>query len=438
MSSEQYRGIGFDAAYQTVTDEIFGDHPLTPAFYMSYLEHDLFSRLTDDTQYDITPDERFHSWHDQKELFWATFHEIYNMGVEQYKAWVGLLDHHFNELIITAIEAKKGDKKALSQFYQAAHEAVIRDYEYFGVTDVARNLGERGLSEGDPQKIVRDEINNLAKNLEPKNDKAGYSLARRLCNKERPLLLKFLCDQIKATTWYVKHQHGLNLLSQYIHIPLKYRLFCSANELTAVEQTFDRNCQGASEGQHGSTIGNKFLTGEVGHVLLGAIHNSLTAETTHDGDVQLFLDLAFYNDWDSWLSRYIADMVHHDSPSPGDRPEFQVIANYSRHFVNIGTFVDNQPMSHRAFAIISRLCNEIQQWPDADILSKVALKAMGDSKTGSGRSGNRNTSKVPDPADADKIAVEEPPPGHSRGHVEETQQFTWGGSDPMWSQGFGM
>ena len=197
MSSEQYRGIGFDAAYQTVTDEIFGDHPLTPAFYMSYLEHDLFSRLTDDTQYDITPDERFHSWHDQKELFWATFHEIYNMGVEQYKAWVGLLDHHFNELIITAIEAKKGDKKALSQFYQAAHEAVIRDYEYFGLTDVARNLGERGLSEGDPKSIVRDEIHNLAKTSNQRTIKRGTRSRDACATRNAPFCSSFCATRSK-------------------------------------------------------------------------------------------------------------------------------------------------------------------------------------------------------------------------------------------------
>ena len=64
-------------------------------------------------------------------------------------------------------------------------------------------------------------------------------------------------------------------------------------------------------------------------------------------------------------------------------------------------------MSERAFALITRLVSEIQQWPDANILEKVALTT----KRGAAEVGIAIRARFPD-----KIAVETPPPGHTRGH----------------------
>ena len=125
-SAPGLRGIGFDDAYVAV-DETFGDHPLKPAFYMGYLEQDLFSQLTDEADYELKPERRFSSFATQIDLYWRNFKEIYYLGQSQYKAWVSHLWSRFNELIYTAIDAKRGGKNELSEFCQKAHEAVIRD-----------------------------------------------------------------------------------------------------------------------------------------------------------------------------------------------------------------------------------------------------------------------------------------------------------------------
>ena len=104
-------------------------------------------------------------------------------------------------------------------------------------------------------------------------------------------------------------------------------------------------------------------------------------------------------------------MVYHDSPEPAEHPEFTVLSNYSRHFVNIGAFEESQPLTARGRGFMDGLVTDIQRWGDAGLLSKVALKAINDNQTGSGRSGNRNTSKVPDPQEPDTIMVNEWPQG---------------------------
>ena len=76
-------------------------------------------------------------------------------------------------------------------------------------------------------------------------------------------------------------------------------------------------------------IANNFLHSDAGRVLLGAISKKLGGEMVHDDVVDQFLLLAFYNDWDDWLSKYIADMVHHDAPKPQDHPERWIIANHA-------------------------------------------------------------------------------------------------------------
>ena len=159
---------------------------------------------------------------------------------------------------------------------------------------------------------------------------------------------------------------------------------------------FAHNKSGAGEGgKQGKTIGNRFLQGDVGHVLLGGIQQYLEGINTHEAEVSQFLHLAFYMDWDEWLSRHIADMVQNDG-GPGENPELRVISNHSRHFANIGEFQDTQPLSNRALQLITEISMSVQKWPDAQLLNSLALEAIQDNQTGSGRSGNTNTRKVPE------------------------------------------
>ena len=167
--------------------------------------------------------------------------------------------------------------------------------------------------QGDISELVESTLRTLASDLDPQNDKSGYSLARRLCVRERPLVLKFLGDQILATGWYIKQSGGFDHMTQYFHFPPRFRLFCSKDEWDVIYSEFAHNKSGAGEGgKQGQTLGNRFLQGDVGHVLLGGIQQYLEGINTHEAEVSHFLLLAFYMDWDEWLSRHIADMVHND------------------------------------------------------------------------------------------------------------------------------
>ena len=80
------------------------------------------------------------------------------------------------------------------------------------------------------EELMHD-VNQLYTNLDPQNDKSGYRLARRLCNNARPLFLKFMCDQIMGTAWWIKMQHGFDRVRSSFRMPSKYRLFCSPEEI---------------------------------------------------------------------------------------------------------------------------------------------------------------------------------------------------------------
>ena len=445
--TSQPRGFTFDNAYLAL-DEIFAGHPLKPAVFTAYLRNTMFSRIADSDNFrDIESDPgtqrgRFRDFHDQAQLFWATVDEIYQMDVINYKKIISDLWQTFKDLVDQVQQTRDG-KDMKPQFYEAAHSAIIRDYRYFGDNETAKRLEERGtaqtMSEKD-EELMSDVIG-LVRDLDPKNDKSGYRLARRLCNNARPLFLKFLCDQIMGGAWWIKHQGGFDNVKFSLRVPSKYRLFCSPEEIAFTENMFKDNSTGAGDGgQQGSVIGNKFLHSDAGRVLLGAISKSLEGETAHDEEVDEFLLVAFYNDWDEWLSKYIADMIHHETPKPQQQPERRIIANYSTHFASTGSFKHDQKLSNRILQFMEIFSSHIQKWEDAGILHKEALKAIRDNQTGSGRSGNPNTSKVPSKESGDVVAVEQTDSGETPiGHSDETQLGGgWRQSQTLYDQGFGM
>ena len=128
-------------------------------------------------------------------------------------------------------------------------------------------------------------------------------------------------------------------------------------------------------------------------------------------------------DWDEWLSKFIAEMVRHESPNPGQNPELRVISNNSRHFANIGAFQETQPMSNRARQMIMEITESVRKWPDAELLNKVALEAIQDNQTGRGRSGNTNSRKVPEATRGGDTVMAETVGGGvtPNGHHDETE-----------------
>ena len=427
MSSEP-TGFTFDNAYLAL-DEIFAGHPLRPAVFTAYLTGTMFSRIADSASFgDIRSDpdlqaRRFRDFPDQSKLFWAMFNEIYQMDVIEYRNIISDLWQTFKDLLDQTQQSRNG-KDLKPQFYQAAHKALIRDYRYFGDNETARHLEQRGLAETSERKgaELEADINELVQNLDPKNDKSGYRLARRLCNKERPLFLKFLCNSIQGSDWWIEMQKGFDNVQFNLGIPAKYRLFCRHDEIKFCEKLFQKNSSGASAGgQQGNVIGNKFLHSKAGRALLGAISKSMEAESQHDEDVEHFLLVAFYNDWDEWLSKYIGDMIHHETPEVQAKPERRVVGNYSQHFANTGNFSKDQPLSNRVLRFMQELNHQINKWPDAGVLEKDALEAIGDNQTGSGRSGNPNTRKVPRKVRRDVVTVERTVPGvNPLSHFDET------------------
>ena len=437
MSTESLQGVGFDQAYEAL-DEVFGGHPLKPALYTSYLQGTLFSRIAPSAQVQHVQhgsnigENRFRTVHDNSQLFWASMGELYNMGVQQYKAWVQQLTDNFMVLLSQASQTNKGVSE-VDKFFQGLHNAIIRDYRYFGENDKAEELERRGTADqGDVPTLVAGELKAFATGLDPQNvNTGGYRLARRLCNKERPLVLKFLCDRIMGSSWYIKSSGGFDGMVRHFHFATKFRLFAGADEIEFIENILFTENSGTK------TLGNNFLQSKVGHVLLGAIQNNLKGlDASHEDIVQPFLALAFYHNWDDYLEKFLAHMVLHESPNPGQTPHMRVVSNFTRHFANIGTFERVQHLTPRAFWMMTKVSAAIHQWPDAAILNQVALNAMKDSKTGSGRSGNPNTSKVRPAKSKDTVMVERVQQGETpRGHVDETELKPGWQTGYRWGQG---
>ena len=259
--STRLSGIGFDSAYQAL-DEIFAGHPLKPALFTAYFEGALFSRISDMSEVPAVEegslDNRFRDFHDNAQLFWAMMNEIYGMEVRQYKVWIKLLWTVFSELLVSAAKGKSEEPK----LYEALHNAIIRDYRYFGENDKAEQLEKSGISDN-PQQIAVGELQALFSDLDPKNDKSGYSLARRLCVRERPLVLKFLGDQILATGWYIKQSGGFDHMTQYFHFPPRFRFSAQKTSGTLfipnLRTTKVELARGGSKGRHSGIVSCKVM-----------------------------------------------------------------------------------------------------------------------------------------------------------------------------------
>ena len=418
MSSYGFNGVDFDTAYELL-DANFAGHPLAPSIFTAYLEGSRFSEIGDQSTVHHVEGtysavrSRYRTYESNKELFWNVMDETYNMDVDDYKGWIVALSDNYSNGLLEQTQQDRSGKNTLPEFYQGMFDALIRDYRYFGQNEEADALERHGLSDESVEEFVA--LQTVAfLNSKPKNDKGGYNLARRLCNRERPLLLKFICDKLMGASWYVKQSGGFDGMLMHYKFKSKYRLFVGKPELDFLSHLFTK--------YEGGTIGNKFLEGQVGRPLVGAIQRSLEGATDHDGVVESFLNLAFYSGWDGWLARFIADMVYHDSEGPGDNPEFRVIQNYSRHFCNTGSFENANALTSVGRAQLEDINHKVSQWEDCELLEQVALKAIGDSKTGSGRSGNPNTSKVPTTVQApDQVMVEAVTlGGGDGGHTEET------------------
>ena len=290
-TSPSLHGIGFDSAYEAL-DEIFAGHPLKPAVYTAYFAGALFSRISESDellQVKATHiEKRFRDLHDQKQIFWGMMNEIYDMQVQVYKNWVGNLWGNFKTLLESAAQNSKTGKPEIPQFYEALHNAIIRDYRYFGEIDKAEEFEARGTSgQGDITELVEGELKTLVNDLDPQNiDKTGYNLARRLCVRERPLVLKFLGDQIKGAGWYVKAQGGFDRMKDYFGLYPKYRLFCSKDEWDGIDTILAQNMNGAGEGgKQGQVIGNAFLQSKPGHFLGGGIQKYMEGDKSHENGV---------------------------------------------------------------------------------------------------------------------------------------------------------
>ena len=133
------------------------------------------------------------------------------------------------------------------------------------------------------------------------------------------------------------------------------------------------------------SLGNTFLEGSVGRALLGAVTQRIIGVGTHQQTARSAVEYFFWANYDNLFERYLHDMVEHESPEPGDEPEFRIMGNYATHYFNVGYFKRGPfPISSYMQPILQELTAQIVQWDDNKILDTDVKNAL----TGSGRVGS--------------------------------------------------
>ena len=393
MPSQQFHfNYSLDLAFQAI-EEVFPDHPLTPAVKQSYLSGVLWHEMNDNSDVRRPKElwkQRIRDIETNAHLFWNLFLGYFaRFNMKDYVGWIRLFCKWFRLPILATAER---DKNTM-QVVESLKEALVRDYRFFKDDDKARKLQDIDMSDSRrPEDEIFQYIQQFSERPENGGVKPrgtppdGYDISDRLCSRNKPLLLKLLSQLVKGTGRYL---HESNKIAS---IPTRYRLFWNKIE---VDDEYDdllvKNQDGTELDQSaGGTIGNKWLESKQGRAMLGAIAQLIIdGGGQHANDADNICRAFFWQDYDGHFADFLRDMIRHDAKGVGQQPHLRIIKNTPNHFLNTGHFRVAHSLSSYMFPIMAHINNEIGTWGDAQVLEKAVLDVLSEKRVGSG-SGTQN------------------------------------------------
>ena len=390
MPTSRFHVYTLDAAYKAL-EEVFPNHPLIPAARQVYLSGRPWRKIGEND----TVGSPKQMWYGRisgisrgAPLFWDTWNDLFNISTNYYLRWIFDTVKYFGDDIMKDAVIRQSLVATIS----ALQQALARDYRYFGENEKATKIEDWDFGDSkNPSEEMLGYISDYCKNLHPKEGRDGYALSKRLCNRERPLLLKSLCDFARGAGQFLSDSGRAG------QIPTKFRLFFRSNEMDDFDQFSEQNLNGlealqdGTQYEHGSILTNVQFQNDSGRALCAAIAHAVIDEGGgHNNRAYVVAQAFFWQNYDDYFEYYLHDLVKKgvegffEVPS---KPHYQVIHNYPGHYFNTGELRRDQKLSSFMKPYCEDLWQDIGIWDDSEELSKDVLGLLQGNRATGSRSG---------------------------------------------------